>query len=703
MASAHRQRQSHLINHFEDDDDLFNGDSSPFDELQELSNTIRVTLGSASQQTAKQAWSEPKPQSSKPSSKATHKAISPKKSIGGEEVDKGMKKSPQKSKRLPDNASSHRRTLEEQGQNVPDMDTGTPTSFAKVSELIQINRHLTDLARQGVDMANDFGESKSVSVATPSVPGTPHQDSSSQISYDDRRRPLQTGAQSVKPSPSESKAVLAALQSLQDKVQKLEQEREFYQKSYEQMVHHSTQDTQPDTTPPYELGQDMWRANRSLTQPLKEAGHLNYPMKSDTADHDREKFHPRDLFQQSLTRKTELELHSEREDGKLQHLDPYAPGNSQRGDNQMGKRAHHYPYAEINHEHKTLEHHPRAPSPPALHRDELFPVDMMRMASKQPAGYQRAEIPKDIHRTTELQFHSSQHRLPSTAHHIQANDRFRNPPHLKVDNIAQPMKPEKTSLTVMERQLEHMRVVAQQAQTEKMEAQARILALEKELQKLSVAYNSGQKVTTGLQTDQSTSDSGSSSDSEAERRILEMEHQVNVERYLRESVEDDKRKTEASLKKVLDINTNLLQKAVPGFQPIQQSPKKKKAKTKRASSRRKGRSQKSPANTRVVLHDAPFIAGSTTKESHSLHVNAQQVLGKLRAPESTFREVSSRMTDAATTDVLGGGLEKPKKPRPPRFGGPTDDYAEEYLEDLMASLSQELKMLNACVYPNQMR
>ncbi|CAH1225569.1 CEP57 [Branchiostoma lanceolatum] len=228
---------------------------------------------------------------------------------------------------------------------------------------------------------------------------------------------------------------------------------------------------------------------------------------------------------------------------------------------------------------------------------------------------------------------------------------------------------------LLEKQLDYMRKMVQNAETERNRAMERQVALERErdtftrreslgkADKLADLEREQQKLV-AMQT-------------LAENKIKELQERLKEEQHQRKLVQQ----RTAELQTQAETNRILLEAASPQSSP---KPKKKKVKKKKAPKQQlssRPRTQPGP-HYRLNLGDIPFVAGKATTPSHSLGANVQRVIS-----------IMKRHTPALCNDQMAN-RKTARKLMPSSGESSTASASESELSDLLKGLQDEFGQMS---------
>ena len=249
------------------------------------------------------------------------------------------------------------------------------------------------------------------------------------------------------------------------------------------------------------------------------------------------------------------------------------------------------------------------------------------------------------------------------------------PPHAHcTEQIESQLRNADTRCVLLERQLDNMRRMVQNAERERSDALERQIAMERDRGRITAENRSIQSKLEKMEYIQGRFDDLNSRKEKSEARIKELEEQLKEESHHRKLLADRaaQMQTAAETKRILKPKKTSKQKPHA----------KRKVVRKKFGNRKAIACPAGRPHYRLNLADVPFVAGTSTSPSHAVSTNMQRLLHDLKHHNPLY----------CNEEVLGG-CSCEEKTRPTEERGRRRKSTEEDLNDLLCALQDEFGKL----------
>lgn len=254
----------------------------------------------------------------------------------------------------------------------------------------------------------------------------------------------------------------------------------------------------------------------------------------------------------------------------------------------------------------------------------------------------------------------------------------------RVDGAAQiesQLRNADTRCELLERQLDNMRRMVQNAERERSDALERQIALERDRGRITAENRTIQSKLDKMEFIQTRFDDMMSRKEKSEIKIKELEAKLKEEEHQRKLLIDRAAQiqTVTEVKRILNEDEH---KSVPT-----KSKKKKKKSTKAKKQTAPSKRSLGPPHYRLNLADVPFITGTSTSPSHAVSANVQKLLYDLKQhnPKLCNKHMISKKTARSSESSSSDAESKRGRPRVSHYSTSNKDD----LKDLLVALQDE--------------
>ena len=228
---------------------------------------------------------------------------------------------------------------------------------------------------------------------------------------------------------------------------------------------------------------------------------------------------------------------------------------------------------------------------------------------------------------------------------------------------------------LLERQLDNMRRMVQNAERERSDALERQIALERDRGRITAENRSIQSKLEKMEFIKTRFDDLAARKDKSEMRIKELEEKLNEEEHRRQLLTDRaaQLQTDAAAKRILNNDKKSRKKA------SNSKKKKRPAKTKDAKKSHPTHRTSGHPHYRLNLADIPFITGTSTSPSHCVSANMQKLLHDLKQHNPVYcnDQVVHEPSSSSSSDSDERGRKRVRA------------STEEDLRDLLLALQDE--------------